>query len=190
MVDTLVQQQFPQHLVRGVAGMYQTLQYQVPAGGVSAAPFDVGIGVKQGCPLSPLLYNLYVQPLSDQLASLELGPQFPGVEGHNPDFHYADDIALVDGTPHGLQSLINATDEGLHAVDLHLSVPKCLCMVLGSTSSGSQRIVAPIYVGAESITMATAAGERYLGLIFDSCATANVMASHRATCLPFAVAAP
>ena len=104
MVNTLVQQQFPQHLVRGVAGMYQTLQYQVVAGGVSAAPFDVGIGVKQGCPLSPLLYNLYVQPLSDQLASLELGPQFPGVEGHNPDFHYADDTLHLWAAPHMVSS--------------------------------------------------------------------------------------
>jgi hypothetical protein len=182
MVDTLLQQQFPQHLVRGVAGMYQTLQYQVLAGGISAAPFDVGIGVKQGCPLSPLLYNLYVQPLSDQLASLELGPQFPGVEGHNPDFHYADDIALLGGSPPGLQSLINATHEGLRAVDLRLSVPKCLGMVLGSSSLDSQSIVTPFCVGTETMQMANVAGERYLGLIFDSCATANVMASHRATC--------
>ena len=184
MVDTLLQQQFPQHLVRGVAGMYQTLQYQVLAGGIAAAPFDVGVGVKQGCPLSPLLYNLSVQPLSDKLASLELGPQFPGVEGHNPYFHYADDIALAGGSPPGLQSLINATDEGLRAVDLCLSVPKCLGMVLGSTSHHSQSIVTPFCVGTETITMAPAAGERYLGLIFDSCATtANVMATHRATCL-------
>ena len=79
MVDTLLQQPLPQHLGRGVAGMYQTLQYQAHAGGISAAPFDVGIGVKHGCPSSPLLYNLYVQPLSDQLASLEVGPQFPAV---------------------------------------------------------------------------------------------------------------
>ena len=93
--------------------MYQTLQYQVISDGRLAPPFNVGIGVKQGCPLSPLLYNLYVQPLSQQLASLDLGPQFPHVEGHSPDFHYADDIALFEGSPQGLQLLVNATKGGL-----------------------------------------------------------------------------
>ena len=63
MVDTLINLQFPEHLVRGIAGMYQGLRYQVVTNGRVASPFHVGVGVKQGCPLSPMLYNLYVQPL-------------------------------------------------------------------------------------------------------------------------------
>ena len=180
MVHTLLQQHFPQHLVRGVAGMYQTLQYQVISDGRLAPPFNVGIGVKQGCPLSPLLYNLYVQPLSQQLASLDLGPQFPHVEGHSPDFHYADDIALFEGSPQGLQLLVNATKGGLEMVDLHLGVPKCLSLVLGSSRQEANHV--PILVGSAAVPMGAREGERYLGLIFDSCATASVMATHRATC--------
>jgi hypothetical protein len=98
MVETLLGLQFPEHLVRGIAGMYTGLQYQVVAAGSHAAPFPVGIGVKQGCPLSPTLYNLYVQPISGTLSSLHVGPCYPGVAGHHPDYHYADDIALVAGS--------------------------------------------------------------------------------------------
>jgi hypothetical protein len=135
----LLQQQFPQHLVRGVAGMYKTLQCQVLAEGTLASPFNVGIGVEQGCPLSPLLYNLYVQPLSDQLASLAVGPQFPGVAGHHPDFHYADDIALCSDTQQDLQSLVNATHDGFQDVELRLGVPLCVRMVSGATGPCTQQ---------------------------------------------------
>ena len=57
LVETLLQLEFPEHLVRGIAGMYQGLRYQVVTNGVVAEPFHVGIGVKQGCPLSPMLYR-------------------------------------------------------------------------------------------------------------------------------------
>jgi hypothetical protein len=60
------------------------------------------------------------------------------------DFHYKGDIALLEGSPQGLQSLITATDEGLHAVHLHLSVPKCPGMVLGLTRLDVESITPPI----------------------------------------------
>ena len=59
MATTLLSLEFPEHLVRGIAGMYHGLQYQVVTNGVVATPFPVGVGVKQGCPLSPV----FVQPL-------------------------------------------------------------------------------------------------------------------------------
>jgi hypothetical protein len=76
MVETLLPLEFPEHLVRGIAGMYQGLSYQVVSDGAVAAPFPVGVGVKQGCPLSPILYNLYVQPLSGELSALNLALLF------------------------------------------------------------------------------------------------------------------
>ena len=85
MVDALLSLQFPEHLVRGIAGMYQNLRYQVVTNGKVASPFHVGVGVKQGCPLSPMSYNLYVQPLSAALSALDKGPRFPGLPGCHPD---------------------------------------------------------------------------------------------------------
>lgn len=184
MVDTLLSQELPQHLVRGIAGMYQGLQYQVVANGAVAKPFPVGVGVKQGCPLSPILYNLYVQPLSAALSSLKKGPCFPGVEGHHPDFHYADDIALVAEALPDLQSLLSHTACVLAARKLKLSVPKCVALVLGvraSTSGvppGCSLAIEGVPVTSASITE----GTRYLGLIFDSVASASTMASNRASC--------
>lgn len=145
-------------------------------------PFPVGVGVKQGCPLSPILYNLYVQPLSGALSRLDKGPSFPGLAGCHPDYHYADDIALVAEYLPDLQALLNHTSAVLAARDLKLGVPKCIGLVLGVKTGG----VAPqcsLSLGTEAVASASLSeGTRYLGLIFDTAASAGTMAAHRASC--------
>ena len=51
--------------------------------------------------------------------------------GTQPDFHYADDIALVAETLSDLKALLNRTAEVLAARRLLLGVPKCVGLVLG-----------------------------------------------------------
>ena len=137
MVDTLLNLRFPEHLVRGIAGMYQGLRYQVVTNGQVASPFHVGVGVKQGCPLSPMLYNLYVQPLSAALSALDKGPRFPGLPGCHPDYHYADDAALVAECLPDLQALLNHTEVVLAARNLKLSVPTITITITSWPTKGA-----------------------------------------------------
>ncbi|GFH10475.1 uncharacterized protein HaLaN_05793 [Haematococcus lacustris] len=60
-------------------------------------------GVKQGCPISPLLFALYVHDISKEF----LGPvDAVRVQGTPvTHFMYADDLTLVSTSPHGLQRL-------------------------------------------------------------------------------------
>ena len=67
---------FPQSL-RDVIGMFFTdLQSQIKVNGVLGTPFDIKNSVKQGCPLSPYLYILSLQPLLDTLHN---APGFRGI---------------------------------------------------------------------------------------------------------------
>ncbi|KAJ9534269.1 hypothetical protein QJQ45_007063, partial [Haematococcus lacustris] len=61
-------------------------------------------GVKQGCPISPLLFALYVHDISKEF----LGPvDAVRVQGTPvTHFMYADDLTLVSTSPHGLQRLV------------------------------------------------------------------------------------
>jgi hypothetical protein len=77
-----------------------------PTEGLSAR-FPCGIGVKQGCPLSPLLFGLYLDGLEKHLDALkgDSPPQLADIIVKL--LLYADDLALMSETPQGLQKQIN-----------------------------------------------------------------------------------
>ena len=59
------------------------------------------IGVKQGCPLSPTLFSMYVDEISDYIArDCDRGAQLAGT--WIPLLLYADDIVLISNSPEGL----------------------------------------------------------------------------------------
>ena len=71
--------------------------------GVSTSPFDLASGVPQGCPLSPLLFSLFLSSLSSYLDSVPglTGAGFRGLTFRR--LAYADDVVILSTTAHGLQ---------------------------------------------------------------------------------------
>ena len=67
--------------------------------------FDVGRGVPQGGVLSPILYDVFINTLLSELNSSGLG--IPFQSGRISNLAFADDIALLEGTPQGLNDLLN-----------------------------------------------------------------------------------
>ena len=184
LMESLLELGFPSHLVRGIASMYVDLEYKVAVNGeIHSEVIPVGIGIKQGCPISPMLYNLYVQPLSPALANLGLGPKFQGVQGTHPDFHYADDAILAEYRVGGLQDLLTYSAAWLSNHGLSLGVPKCMTLVLGAANPPQHPQAVPLTIGDQQVSQVPHNGlARYLGLMYDSLATAGAMAAHRANC--------
>ena len=88
----------------------QALYADVPvcvktAEGLSST-FQSIIGVKQGCPLSPLLFGLFIELLHEMLRMQApgLGPELAGLRV--PVILYADDGALVATSPQDCQALL------------------------------------------------------------------------------------
>ncbi|GFH33271.1 retrovirus-related Pol polyprotein from type-2 retrotransposable element R2DM, partial [Haematococcus lacustris] len=61
-------------------------------------------GVKQGCPISPLLFALYVHDISKEFIVPVDAVRVQGTLVTH--FMYADDLTLVSTSPHGLQWLV------------------------------------------------------------------------------------
>ncbi|MCO5607868.1 hypothetical protein L7F22_062070 [Adiantum nelumboides] len=77
-------------------------------GGLSD-PIASTIGVKQGCPLSPTLFGLYIDKISDYILRAGAESDLEGTPIHI--MLYADDIILVSETKEGLQCHLRALDD-------------------------------------------------------------------------------
>jgi len=73
--------------------------------------FSCGIGVKQGCPLSPLLFGLYLDGLEKHLDALDGDSPPQLVDIVVKLLLYVDDLALMSETPQGLQKQIDVMSE-------------------------------------------------------------------------------
>jgi hypothetical protein len=178
MIHTLQELGVPAHLVRAVHGMYQGLQYRMcTADGRLTEPLDVGVGVKQGCPASPLLFCLFVQPVSVELAAVQELEVYQ-LEGHSlPDWAYADDFVLLAHSTAGLQHLTGSAARAF--LQRWLRVEPAKCVMLGVAVPDEESVT----VDGHQVPRAPPEGQRYLGVVFDQAATPATMARNRARCM-------
>ncbi len=71
--------------------------------------FDVRVGLKQGCVLSPILFALYIKELGDTLILCGRGVQIGGVT--IPGLLFTDDMVLMAESEEDLQYLLDLTGD-------------------------------------------------------------------------------
>ena len=100
--------------------------------------FHVSAGVRQGGVLSPDLYCLYVDDLISILKSLGVGCHVR--ETFAAALFYADDMAVLAPSLHGLQKLLNACSAYCTAWDIKLNAKKTKNIVFGKGCAPSHQV--------------------------------------------------
>ena len=94
---------------KNIAAMYAKTEYSILIGCGSLKPIASNLGLKQGCPLSPLLFNLYIDDVryifDDKCHPIEFQ------EIQISHFLFADDLVLLSLTKEGLQTCLNKLDK-------------------------------------------------------------------------------
>jgi len=95
-------------------------------GVVSQTRIVTHTGVKQGCPLSPLLFGLFIEELSAQLdrRAIELDLGVKVGERTISNAFYADDATLISPTMDGAQGLMSIVESFSDDACMQVNVPK------------------------------------------------------------------
>ena len=90
------------HVIRE---MYRNTEYCVRVNGLDTDWFQVTTGLKQGCMLSPLLFNLFINNLVENIKSLNIGIDIG--EEKVSLLLYADDLVLLSENENDMQILLD-----------------------------------------------------------------------------------
>uniref|UniRef100_A0A8C5QN25 Reverse transcriptase domain-containing protein n=1 Tax=Leptobrachium leishanense TaxID=445787 RepID=A0A8C5QN25_9ANUR len=99
MFSTLRAMNLPAPFLLWVAALYHVPNARVGVNGVFSETFQIRNGTRQGCPLSPLLFALTLEPL---LESVRNNAKIPGLRGRRYDHKvsaYADDLLFYVTDP-------------------------------------------------------------------------------------------
>ena len=127
LFDKLLKRGMNAHIVKLLAAWYSSQLFHVQWGRFVTDGFHVTNGVRQGGVLSPFLFNVYVDDLSQALDSTGVGCHYLGSVNH---ITYADDMVLLSPTPYGLQTLLNVCEQYAIDHDICYNTKKTVCMVL------------------------------------------------------------
>ena len=122
--------------IRVCKSLYQDVEASIVLDGKQSRWFKVENGLRQGCPLSPLLYSIYVMGMVEKLEEEGLGVK----EG---DYWcgallYADDVVLLAESPDELQKMLDMMGQYAEEWKFSFNASKSKTMVVGATS-GSER---------------------------------------------------
>ena len=125
----------PDHLICLLRNLYAGQEATVRTGHGTTAWFQIGKEVRQGCSLSPCLFNFYAEYIMRN-AGLEETQAGIKTAGRNiSNLRYADDTTLMTDREEELKSLLMKVKVESEKVGLKLNIQKTKIMASGPITS-------------------------------------------------------
>ena len=141
--------------------MYANAISVVQLGTEISSLFPCRKGVRQGCNLSPLLFNLFIADLEQHLEADEAG----GVDLIHSKLRlllFADDLVLLSESPEALQSSINSLSKYCLKCSLQVNLTKTKVVCFSRQRTTSHRF----HLSGSPITIASE--YKYLGVLLSA----------------------
>lgn len=107
--------------------MYNESRYILKSGGEFSFPIDSTVGVKQGCSLSPLLFNLFINDIHEIFDESCAPVNLNNVKISSLSF--ADDLVVLSETESGLKNSIKALEKYCDKWGLKVNIKKTKILV-------------------------------------------------------------
>ena len=113
--------------------LYEQSRAAVRVNGKLSQEFSIGRGLRQGCPLSPLLFAIALNDVLEELRKEDVG--FPWMGAKLQTLAYADNMALIGMSEDELNRLIEVLERGMKTLDLKISIDKTKYMYISKTGT-------------------------------------------------------
>ena len=145
-----------------IKNMYTTQRktLQVKIGNHLSHKFTSNIGVKQGDPLSPILFNFYIDELKNYIKEDEFTPKLENVS--IPYLFWADDLVLFSTSKLGLQNNLNSLKKYCEDWDMEVNTNKTKTMIFNTCKQMNEHF----YFGHKKLDLVL--NYKYLGIILQS----------------------
>ena len=152
------------------SNLYKGARTSIHVNGESTEPIHITNGVKQGCPLSPLLFNSVTDELLHLLGN-EGGYRLPNGD-LIASMAFADDLILISSSREGMVRSLRTMDLFFQARGMKVQPPKCCTIGLEKRRGGGIKSDSRPFSLADPITgersnmrvMGPDAWTKYLGL--------------------------
>lgn len=152
----LTQKGIPSKLVRIIKALYSDAETSILHNGCLSSPLRIEVGVKQGCPLSPVLFNTVLDEVMKKAITTPRGINWVN-DTHLEDLDYADDIALISHTHDDMQAKLDSLAQHAGQVGLKINAGKTKSMRLNTTNRN--------YLVVNNVVLEEVTTFKYLGSI-------------------------
>lgn len=136
--DAMKKRGINQTMIKRVEEIYRETRCKVRVGGETSHEFWVDKGVRQGCPLSPTLFNIYVADLKDTMRRGQDGGVVIG-KAKIWSLGYADDVVLMAEDENGMKQMIERADRYFRKRKLEVNKEKTKIMICGKGKGRRRR---------------------------------------------------
>ena len=169
IVKALRRKEVPETVVKVITDMYIDASTKIETNKGSTGNIKIKSGVKQGCPLSPFLFNLVIDELVERMQKSELGAMVNN--DHIAVMAFADDLVVISHNDYKMKKLLKIVEEFLDEKGLRVNANKCLSFRQLPTKKGRAKTVKVITeqhrywkeIGIPSLTYDNFA--KYLGMM-------------------------
>ena len=164
-------------LLRLLTAMYKAprLSVKTPSGSQSES-MPLEIGVRQGCPSSPILFNLFINDLVDGLEAGEEGVDIPALDAPKIGaLLFADDLVMLADSEEKLRMMVGRLEGWCQRWEMRVNASKCGVMEIGPNGTAADLV---IQIGEDRVPVVEA--YTYLGCHLTHDLDLGAMAKHRA----------
>ena len=128
LIQILLDKGIPKEEIKIIGNLYWSQKAKVRIGDQYTEEFEVKKGVRQGCILSPILFNIYSEELINYALESYNGVKVNGVSYTN--IRFADDTAVIAETEEELQNMMTSIVNTCDEYGMELNAKKTKTMVV------------------------------------------------------------